>query len=135
MIYQNKVRYFTVLVGALLFISRSYSQDLITKNYTLDDGIANVSIYSVMYDADGYIWLATETGASRFDGKRFINYTTTDGLADNQIYRMAQDSKRRIWFMGSKGILCYFLDGKFYSPSNDSMLKKIPRALPFFYLF
>ncbi|MFT3908977.1 MAG: two-component regulator propeller domain-containing protein [Ferruginibacter sp.] len=72
-----------------------------------------------MQDNDGYMWFGTGAGVSRFDGKEFKNFTVKDGLTDNDILKIYKDSKGRLWFLTLKGLLCYYLHGKIYNPSND----------------
>ena len=50
---------------------KSESEYLI-KNWSVDEGLPSSSIYSIKQTADGYLWLRTKTGLSRFDGIRFV---------------------------------------------------------------
>lgn len=59
--------------------------DFVITNYTTDDGLPSNSVYNCIKDDNGYMWLATEGGLSRFDGKHFVNYGVKDGLLDNDV--------------------------------------------------
>ena len=76
-----------------------------------------------MQDAKGYMWVATDAGVSRFDGKVFENFSVDDGLPDNQILQLKEDSKGRIWFLALNGQLSYFHNGKIYNDTNNNLLK------------
>ena len=39
----------------------------------------------MLEDKNGNLWIGTEMGLSRYDGKSFTNYTTADGLMNNII--------------------------------------------------
>jgi ligand-binding sensor domain-containing protein/anti-sigma regulatory factor (Ser/Thr protein kinase) len=66
-----------------------------------------------MIDKKGYLWIATETGLSRFDGKKFRNYSTSDGLGDNEITNLFIDSSGRVWVIPFQHTACY------YNPTTD----------------
>lgn len=101
------------------------SQDYIYKHYTVRDGLANSSVYQMLQDKDGFIWFATNSGLSRFDGAHFKTFSTLDGLYANYIVRMFEDSRGRIWLMPFKNAICYYYEGKIYNQQNDSALRKI----------
>ncbi len=73
------------------------------RNYNVKDGLANATVYGAVQDAEGFIWFATPTGVSKFDGKRFRNYTKKDGLTDNDVIKLAADSRGRVWFFTNNG--------------------------------
>jgi len=77
-----------------------------------------------MQDSKGYMWFGTETGACRFDGKKFTRFTMDDGLSDNEIFQIHEDSKGRIWFITFNGKLSFFKDEVFHNPDNDEILRK-----------
>ncbi len=54
--------------------------------YRENDGLPNDSIYCLLEDKSGYIWISTNHGLSRFDPKTeiFTNYDVTDGLQSNE---------------------------------------------------
>lgn len=82
-------------------------------------------VYDGAEDKDGFLWFATETGISRFDGTNFRNFTKADGLPDNEITRIFADSKNRIWMLPFHNSICYYKDGKIHTKDNDSLLKKL----------
>ncbi|PCJ87062.1 MAG: hypothetical protein COA57_05125 [Flavobacteriales bacterium] len=110
----------------ILFVSLfTYSHNPYFKNYTVEDGLAGDIVYRVLQDRDGYIWFATETGVSRYDGNRFVNYTAENGLSANEVLKIFEDSKGRIWFLTYSGRPSYFLDGKFFNIHNDTLVKNL----------
>lgn len=44
-------------------------------NYSVEDGLSQVSVYDVVQDRQGFIWLATQLGVDRFDGYDFVSFT------------------------------------------------------------
>ncbi len=93
------------------------------RNYSDENGLASSRVYYAFQDSKGYMWLATENGVNRFDGKDFSLFTTDEGLADNEVLKIQEDSRGRIWFLSLNGKLSYYKDGKFFNPSNSSLLR------------
>lgn len=91
----------------------------------VEEGLAGAAVYCAFQDRDGYIWFGTETGVSRYNGKRFENFSTSDGMADNEIFKIVQDGQGRIWFSAFNGQLSYYLKGKFYNATNDPALANV----------
>lgn len=67
--------------------SDPYSFDIQTSSYTVEDGLADNTVHSILEDEDGNLWLGTSLGVSYFDvkNKSFTNYTTEDGLYGNSM--------------------------------------------------
>ena len=116
-----------LLLTSLVF-ALSYSasaQEYSYTHYDISDGLAGSTVYCITQDKDGFIWVGTETGVSRFDGTHFRNYTTIDGLPDVEILEMFSDSKGRVWMAPFQKSICYYYKGKIYNPGNDSLLHNI----------
>jgi len=47
-----------------------------------DQGLAGYETHDILQDNEGYIWIATDQGLSRYDGKSVKNFDTEDGLPD-----------------------------------------------------
>lgn len=101
------------------------AQDYSYRHYSERDGLTGPVVYSMCQDKDGFMWFATETGVSRFDGSRFTNFTTSDGLPGNAIISLYCDAMGRVWFMPFKHAVCYYYKGRIHNQQNDSLLKKI----------
>lgn len=101
-----------------------YSQTLSFRNYTVNDGLANSTVYSIHQDSKGFIWFATESGVSRYDGQSFQNFAMDDGLSDNEVLQIREDSKGKIWFLTLNGKLSYYYQNKFYNENNDKLLER-----------
>ncbi len=78
------------------------------ENYTVDDGLPANRVFDILQDREGYIWIATESGLSRFNGVEFKNYFHVPGdsnsLSSNYITRMAEDSEGNLWVGTKKGL-------------------------------
>ncbi len=116
------IRYIAVLLFYLVFSRSATAQGLVIRNYNVKDGLANATVYSVVQDSEGFVWFATPTGVSKFDGKRFRNYTKKDGLTDNDVVRLAADSRGRIWFFTYNGKPSFYFRHFVHNEDNDTSL-------------
>lgn len=80
-----------------LFPYSLWSQEKPMIFYNEDDGLANNDVRDLTKDEQGYLWIATGNGLSKFDGNKFINFHTTDGLPGNMVWAVAHDEKNRIY--------------------------------------
>lgn len=103
------------------------SQEVFYNNYTIKDGLPSNNIYNLIEDRNGFIWIATERGVSRYDGVRFTNFSSENGLPDNDVLHIEEDSAGRIWFMSFASEPGYYYKGVIYNATNDSFLAKIKR--------
>lgn len=83
--------------------------DYVCSSYTTDHGLANNSIYGIIEDEEGLIWISTGNGISCYDPHtgRFANYTKNDGLIDSQFYWNASYKSpvtKNIYFGGINGL-------------------------------
>ena len=105
------------LIISIIFLSIAASSTLfaqfpVIKNYTVNDGLPSSKVYDIAQDSAGYLWIATESGISRFDGYDFKNYTKPDGLPSNSIVKLYVDYKNRLWFSTYQGEVGYIMDDK-----------------------
>ncbi len=112
------------LFFSIFFFSKSlFSQNYTYQNYNIQQGLAGSVAYGMLQDKEGFMWIATETGLSRFDGTHFRTFTTVDGLPDNDIMSIFEDSKGRIWILSFKNKLCFYQNGIFHTDKNTTWLK------------
>jgi len=116
----------------LLIISwhSSLSQSAQVIRYTTREGLPSNSVYKTVMDRKGFLWIATENGLARFDGKKFDTYTTTKGLTDNEIIDLFTDSSGTVWAIPFRRSPCYYnpITDRFENENTDPELKKIDLA-------
>lgn len=79
-------------------------QDYTFRRYTATDGLAGQDVHCILEDSNGFLWIGTGNGLSRFDGKSFKNYGYTEGLTHLMIISLFQDTRGRLWIGTTKGI-------------------------------
>lgn len=65
--------------------------------YNSSNGLPSSTVFEVIQDRDGFIWIATLGGVSRFDGERFTNFTVKDGLNSKSIVALAEGNEGEIF--------------------------------------
>ncbi len=64
------------------------------RKYSIENGLVNNDILKIYNDSQGFIWLCTLGGLSRYDGSRFTNYTTGNGLTNDMINDIFETAPR-----------------------------------------
>ncbi len=114
------------LLFALLHISlMTWGQEPVFVHYTAADGLPSNTVYSIVQDHEGYIWMATETGVTRFDGIKITNYTPKDGLPSSEILKLFVDSRGIIWMVCYSGEVAFYRDHQFYNRKNTPWLNEL----------
>ncbi|HKX29313.1 MAG TPA: two-component regulator propeller domain-containing protein, partial [Blastocatellia bacterium] len=78
-------------------------------------GLPQNSVYAVLQTRDGYLWMGTKGGISRFDGVRFTTFDDArqHELPDNEIWALAEGADSSLWIGSYGGGLTQFKDGLF----------------------
>jgi len=104
---------FIPLFAQTKFIEKFYGDNL-SQKYTIerwstDNGLPQNSVNAITQTPDGFLWLATEEGVVRFDGKNFTIFTiaNTPGLKFSRIRTIAGDSSGGVWIGGESGDIAY----------------------------
>lgn len=74
-----------------------YSQTPPYYHYTPSVGLASSTVYDIIQDRNGFIWIATLNGLNRFDGSRFLTYQKTDGLNSNSITSLMEGNNGELY--------------------------------------
>lgn len=72
----------------------------------VESGLPTNSAVNILETRDGYIWIGTEFGLSRFDGVRFQTYRSNGipALPSNRIRGLFQDRDGAIWIATQNGV-------------------------------
>jgi signal transduction histidine kinase len=70
----QKMALLVLIVLCALFAQAQQAGHLV-RHYTDEDGLPQNSIKAIAADEHGFVWLTTEDGLVRFDGRHFLNYT------------------------------------------------------------
>ena len=78
----------------------------VRHSWSLQQGLPQISVASIVQDRQGYIWVATQAGVARFDGVRFTTYEpdTHPALPGLWTRTLMADSAGRVWIGTYKGL-------------------------------
>lgn len=96
---------YVLTLTLLLFWDRINAQKLNFERITTKNGLSSNNVLGITKDPQGYLWLATNLGISRYDGYQFQsfgNLSSPNGIAIS--------SDGILWFSNEKGL--YSLDTK-----------------------
>lgn len=84
------------------------------SSFTQSDGLPNNSIYGILEDDSGRLWVSTNNGISRFnpETRTFRNYDVRDGLQSNEFNGNAyfRSASGEMFFGGINGFNSFFPD-------------------------
>ncbi|MBI1226567.1 MAG: hypothetical protein GC192_15145 [Bacteroidetes bacterium] len=94
------------ILFTLLIVSGLAAQHYTFKYryFSVEDGLASRFLTNVVQDNQGFIWLGSDFGVSRFDGRNFKNFNANNsGLRSESRIYLAKDSNGRIWANNTNG--------------------------------
>ena len=100
-------------IGCLfLFSSFLNGQTYSFMNYGIEKNIPNGFVYTINQSNDGFLWVGTANGLSRFDGYNFFHVQYPDSAAGRYPTKSLKDKKGTLWFGCSDGTVFYAKDNK-----------------------
>ena len=90
-------RYLIILL--LCTFQKAYPYNF--KHYTVEQGLSQNTVWCILQDHKGFIWLGTKDGLNRFDGYKFKTYThnadNPHSIGNNFIRSLYQGKDQKIW--------------------------------------
>jgi ligand-binding sensor domain-containing protein/class 3 adenylate cyclase/predicted metal-dependent HD superfamily phosphohydrolase len=79
------------------------------KNYTINEGLSQSSVTTIIQDNNYGIWVGTQDGLNRFDGKSFEVFTpdVNKSIFSQSIKCSAKTKDGRLWFGTANGLTMY----------------------------
>ncbi len=94
------VVFFIIVFGVANLFSQ-HNEIFEFRHYSLDEGLSQSTVFTIVQDPQGFIWVGTEDGLNRFDGYEFkvLKHRTGDptSLSGNYIYTLALGDSDYIW--------------------------------------
>ncbi len=120
------MRLFPVLLFFLITTCSVFAQRYSFIQYSTDKGLPQSQVNTIAQDMNGYLWVGTNGGLARFDGKNFVNFGTNNGLLNNRTTQV-QFISDTLFVGHPQGISIRTTDSSFVSVSfpTDSMLADV----------
>ena len=103
----SKIKEYGIIVGSTKGLFRLENESL--KKFNFNDQDILDPIYFIIQDSSKNIWLGTNNGVLKWDGRYLKRYNKSDGLAGNETNRAAGfvDSKGNVWIGTDEGVSMY----------------------------
>jgi len=67
------------------------------RQLTVFDGLPSNTVNRMAEDGYGYLWIATNDGLARYDGRNYRVWRAEDGLRDNHVWSVHVDARNQLW--------------------------------------
>lgn len=107
--------------------------------YTTEDGLLRNLVRQILPDSNGYLWLVTPSGLSRFDGYEFKNFAEGQSALGSLFWQMIEDRRGGYW-VATMGAGLYHFNPQVANRDEASQFTQYPlgcdsRALQVYTLF
>jgi PAS domain S-box-containing protein len=110
---------------ALAFVSTAPAQEYAFRLYGPADGLQNLVVLSLAQDQTGYIWVGTEGGLYRYDGRHFRLIGRPEGLTcSGEVHALFAASDGALWANICARIFRF--DGQRFQPIQG--IDRLPRG-------
>ena len=76
----------------------AFSQEPLSVDYSIHDGLPHNGVYCFEEDTAGQVWAGTEHGVCRFSSYGIHSYISPPGLNSNDVTAIYRDRKGTLWF-------------------------------------
>lgn len=102
------------------------------RSVSVDKGLSQSTVFTMVQDTLGFMWMATQDGLNRYDGEVFTVYRPVKGdkksLQSNYIRSLYLDHKGLLWIGGNQGI------SRYDYASNNFQNYKLPKKAGEWYI-
>lgn len=95
------------------------------RSISVDKGLSQSTVFAIVQDTLGFMWMATQDGLNRYDGETFTVYRPSKGdkksIQSNYIRSIYLDHKGLLWVGGNQGV------SRYDYASNNFQNYKLPR--------
>ncbi len=92
-----------IVLGLFFFclFSESFSNELLFKNISVDEGLSNHYVTNIFQDSRGFIWIGTLNGLNRYDGREVVNFfenaISSNQMHNDRVLSISEDEFGNIW--------------------------------------
>lgn len=110
----KKITSFIYIWTLLAILPTSAHTDYAFKHIDTNNGLSQSTVYAILQDQTGFIWMGTKVGLCRYDGSFFKVYSHNNSkLGSDFITSLYQAKNGQIWVGTDQGVWIY-------TPSTDS---------------
>lgn len=83
------------------------------RSWQREDGLPQNFVRALAQTLDGYLWIGSDDGVTRFDGLRFVSFGLPEGLPSGPVQALFGDSRGALWIGSAGGGLTRWQHGRF----------------------
>lgn len=106
MILRNRAILYAVVIALLSVVCPVFAQQYNFLQYNVSTGLPHSQVLSIYQDKSGFVWIGTEGGLCRFDGKEFDVFDMSSGLPGNEVTAITE-APEGLYFATDKGVALY----------------------------
>lgn len=88
----------------MCLLSPALAQHYSFQTFDFDSGLMNLAVESILQDREGFLWVGTQNGLYRFDGRAFREYGAKDGVPSNALTSLHQSPDGTLWVGSTQGL-------------------------------
>ena len=95
------------------------------RNYGMVQGLPSLETYDAITDHRGFLYISTDRGVVRFDGKRFVPVHFASSTKDYTLFEFTKDGQGRVWCSTYDQGLFYLEDDQLHSYLYNDTIHEI----------
>lgn len=100
------------LLGCILYILPAKAQYPYVNKLHFPDQLSTLVVYDMLTDSQGYVWVGTDIGLFRYNGRKFIPIPF-DNTSSKSVSYLQEDAQGKIW--------CMNFYNQLFSLQNDTL--------------
>jgi ligand-binding sensor domain-containing protein/signal transduction histidine kinase len=115
---------FLILQTSKNFAFNASAQPYFFRNYQVENGLSNNTVYCSLQDKKGFLWFGTKDGLNRFDGYHFKVFNVTENehkLLNTNYTNCLMTDNDVLWIGCRKGIYTYNYDKEKLKSFSDTL--------------
>jgi signal transduction histidine kinase/ligand-binding sensor domain-containing protein len=122
----------TLATGGSCLEAQTESHDWFYRAWQTEDGLPENSVSGIVQSPDGFLWVGTNGGASRFNGREFdpLALQNIPDLPSRQVRSMFLDRSGRLWLAMERGPVIRIAEDSFHEFSaDDGAIGRVPTSM------
>lgn len=119
------IRFVLILIASLQLSAYSKAQSWQFKAFELSEEPGSARIQATLKSNNGYIYIGSDQGLSRFDGMNFNPIFLPEKLESISITSLFEDSESKIWIGFQNGSIGWLEQDKFYLYQSEDSLPAV----------
>jgi ligand-binding sensor domain-containing protein len=108
--YSSEIFFIFLLLTSILSVN-AQPKNVRFQHLTINDGLSDIWVHSIIQDKYGFIWMGTDDGLNRYDGYAFRvfknNHRDSNSISSSNVMAMFEDSRGYFWIGTRQGLNLY----------------------------